>query len=702
MTKPDRIAVFLGHPAHYHMFKHMVAELERRGVVVDFLVKRKDMLEDLVQASGHKYIVVRNHERSKTNEIGLILALIRMEIKVIAYLLRYRPQLLIGTYAPVLSHLTRIPMIICCEDDTAIIPRFAKTSYPYATAILTPQYCDGGKWDSKMTKYAGFQKLAYLHPNHFTPQYSIVKPHLRNPQKEYVLLRFSRLWAHHDDNIRGMTNVIAIRLVNMLSTKYDIYISSERPLCKELESYRMTINPQDIHHWLAFASIYVGDSQSMAVESAMLGTPSIRFSDFAHRIGVLNTLEERYNLTSGIPTDKPDQLFSTVEHLMNTPNLKEVYQQRREAMLAEQIDVTSFYVEYVSGFLEKHKHNHIKASVPSKKLQIITSLNEINKNQWQDLLNNSNVPSFFQSIDAATFFNNLNNIGIQLFGVTEDNVLVGMAVVTIYREGKGLKKELSKRAIINGGLLLGNNISNDALQYLLKGIIHNLHRTTTYIEIRNFNDYTPWKETIENAGFTYEPHYNYHITTSNFESRINKVRRYEVRRGFKEGATIESNPTLTEIHALYDILHELYRTRVKRPLFSLDFFEQLYKQPFAHFIVVKHNEEVVGGTVCVGLPGQTLYEWYACGKRGEKYRHLFPSTMATYGAIDYAAKNGHPMFDMMGAGTPTDGGYGVRDFKAKFGGELVEHGRFIYICKLLVYFMGKTIIKLKKLGEDNR
>lgn len=31
---------------------------------------------------------------------------------------------------------------------------------------------------------------------------------------------------------------------------------------------------------------------------------------------------------------------------------------------------------------------------------------------------------------------------------------------------------------------------------------------------------------------------------------------------------------------------------------------------------------------------------------------------------------------MMGAGVPNDGGYGVRDFKAKFGGELVEYGRF--------------------------
>lgn len=352
MTKNKRIAVFLGHPAHYHMFKHMVAELEQRGVVVDFLVKRKDILEDLVKNSGHDYIVVRNHERSKAGKTGLMWALISMELNVTAYLLKYKPKLLIGTYAPIISHLTGIPMIICCEDDTSVIPRFAKTSYPYATAILAPKYCDGGKWDSKMTKYAGFQKLTYLHPDRFSPNWLIVEPHLRNPQKKYVLMRFAKLQAHHDEGIGGVTNSIAIKLAKTLSSKYDIYISSERPLCKELEPYRLNINPLDIHHWLSFASIYIGDSQSMAVEAAMLGTPSIRFSDFARRIGVLNTLEERYKLTTGIPTNNPDKLYDAVVEMMNNPNLQKEYQQRRKTMLDEQIDVTKFFLDVVTKFLD--------------------------------------------------------------------------------------------------------------------------------------------------------------------------------------------------------------------------------------------------------------------------------------------------------------------------------------------------------------
>lgn len=361
MRRTDRIAVFLGHPAHFHMFKHTVAALEGRGIEVDYVIKRKDMVEELVQRSGHKYYVVRRHERREKGKLGLAWALISMEIRMIAYIVRRRPRLVIGTYAPVLSHLTGVPFIVCCEDDTSIVPRFARTSYPYAKAILAPRYCDGGKWDSKMTKYAGFQKLAYLHPDRFTPNRQVIAPHLRHPDRPFVLMRFAKLQAHHDAGIGGLNNQVAAHLIDMLSDAYDIYISAERPLPPALEPYRLHINPLEIHHWMACADLYIGDSQSMAVEAAMLGTPSVRFSDFAQRIGVLNTLEERYRLTTGIPTSTPEALYSTVSKMVATPNLKEIYQQRRSAMLAEQIDVSQFFTDSILQCL--HTTSHRKSTV---------------------------------------------------------------------------------------------------------------------------------------------------------------------------------------------------------------------------------------------------------------------------------------------------------------------------------------------------
>ena len=88
---------------------------------------------------------------------------------------------------------------------------------------------------------------------------------------------------------------------------------------------------------------------------------------------------------------------------------------------------------------------------------------------------------------------------------------------------------------------------------------------------------------------------------------------------------------------------------------------------------------------------------YACGKDGV-HKTIFPSELATFGGLQYAANNGFPCFDMMGAGSPDDGGYGVRDFKLKFGGELVEFGRNICVCNRLLFGIGKLGVKvLKKL-----
>ena len=50
---------------------------------------------------------------------------------------------------------------------------------------------------------------------------------------------------------------------------------------------------------------------------------------------------------------------------------------------------------------------------------------------------------------------------------------------------------------------------------------------------------------------------------------------------------------------------------------------------------------------------------------------------------------------MMGAGTPNEA-YGVRDFKARFGGKEVEHGRFIQLCKPMLYAIGKVGVKILK------
>jgi hypothetical protein len=107
-----------------------------------------------------------------------------------------------------------------------------------------------------------------------------------------------------------------------------------------------------MHHVLYFAKLYIGDSQTMAAEAAVLGTPSIRFNDFVGKLGYLEELAHKYNLSIGIPTNKPGLLFDEIDQLLSNKNLKKDFEYRREIMLRESVDVAELWTNY---FIEKRK-----------------------------------------------------------------------------------------------------------------------------------------------------------------------------------------------------------------------------------------------------------------------------------------------------------------------------------------------------------
>ena len=192
------------------------------------------------------------------------------------------------------------------------------------------------------------------------------------------------------------------------------------------------------------------------------------------------------------------------------------------------------------------------------------------------------------------------------------------------------------------------------------------------------------------------PHYNFHIDTTDInqvDKRIDKSRRRRIRRAIENGATISNESLL--LPAFYQILSDLYHNKIHKPLPPYCMFEQLAHAPFAHyFFVLNQQKEVIGGQLILMLYQQVAYAWYCCGLDKE-YHDLYPSIMANYAAIRYAADNGFERYDMMGAGTPKED-YGVRDFKAQFGGTLVEHGRYLHVCRPAIYWMGSKVIALLK------
>lgn len=328
----------------------------------------------------------------------------------------------------------------------------------------------------------------------------------------------------------------------------------------------------------------------------------------------------------------------------------------------------------------------------------IVDVQEINEKGWAELVKKSSVANWFQTPEAYRFFVSVSSLEAFCVAVENHGRLKGVVVGYVQKDGGWLKQFFSRRAIIVGGPLLADDISNEELTVLLNALKQKLKRKSIYIETRNFNNYSRWNAVFERCGYEYEPHYDIWVDTCNIEvvnEKLGKSRKRDIRVSQRDGASIVANPTLEQVDAYYLILRNLYKNKVKTPLFPLDYFHKLYQLPDSVFLLVEYVGEIVGGTVCVGLQGNALYEMYACGQDGV-YKNIFPSELATFAGLQFAAENGFPRFDMMGAGKPDDGGYGVRDFKLKFGGELVEFGRNICINNKLLYSIGKLGVKIMK------
>jgi serine/alanine adding enzyme len=305
--------------------------------------------------------------------------------------------------------------------------------------------------------------------------------------------------------------------------------------------------------------------------------------------------------------------------------------------------------------------------------------------------------SFFQTQECLEFYNELPFLEGFRFTVEDDEGVKGSVIGYLISEGKGLKSRLTKRAIISGGAMLHKNISRKQIGELLQKTRNELRRKgAIYVEFRNNNDYSEYKSFFEESGFVYQPHLNFQIHIDNSSTAFKQLaaskRRY-VRLAIKSGvnATLTQKPE--DVLGFYELLKSLYTHKVKLPLFPEDFFILLVQKEFAKLVVVKFKDEIIGGSLCVSDKDK-LYQWFVCGE-DKKFKNAYPSTFANWATIEYAASNNYSMVDMMGAGKP-DKDYGVRAFKAGFGGTLVEHGRFVHVARPLLFFIGKTAVRLMK------
>lgn len=325
--------------------------------------------------------------------------------------------------------------------------------------------------------------------------------------------------------------------------------------------------------------------------------------------------------------------------------------------------------------------------------------NEIQIEKWRKFCSENQFSSPFQTPSYYNLYNSFDHLSADVVAVENtEGEIKGLVVITLQQE-KGIKGYFSRRGIIYGGPLLTDLASS---KHLIDYVKNRYDKKLIYLEIRNFFDFSNYKSIF--SAWSYSEHLNVQLSleeVSNVDDYLKLLkynRRREIKQSLKNGAIYNECKTAGDLQIIYGILQDLYRERVKLPLPSFEFFEKMLNHENFIIFKVEHENKIIGGAICTYLNNQKIYTLFYCGIR-DYHKKIFPTHLAVLAAIDFGLKNSLTEVDFMGAGKPNIE-YGVRDYKLKFGGELVNHGRFVLVLDKKRYKLGhigiKFLAKLKK------
>lgn len=263
----------LHHPKHYYQAKNLLPFLNDYL----FVIKSKDILEELLITEGVPFKKIGGVKSGLFGKLVNSVGLIKSFNKVIK---DYKPDIVLSKASPYsvfLSPLHKFKTIITPDSEVVALTNHFVSKV--ADSIIT-QHCFEKSFGKKHKKLDTFFESCYLHPDYFQPDSNLLKKYGIHPDEKYIILRFIGWGANHDIGKTGLTDTQKIELVEKLEKYARVIISSEKELPDNLKSRQFIAPPNIMHQVLHHASLYIGDSQSMATEAALLGTPAIRSNSF--------------------------------------------------------------------------------------------------------------------------------------------------------------------------------------------------------------------------------------------------------------------------------------------------------------------------------------------------------------------------------------------------------------------------------------
>jgi predicted glycosyltransferase len=332
----------IAHPATVHLFRNAIRELQQEDHRVVVTSREKDVTTELLDIYGIDHQVLSTRAQSIYT---LPIEWVQREFRMVRLVRRVDPDVIVSEISPAAAHAAAIVGTNAVQfSDTDTAPWLVgECTYRFVDRVYTPT-CYQRNLGEKQRRYPGYHELAYLHPRRFTPNQQIVD-RFRSDGRPLVVLRLVSWEAHHDAGESGLHDPVAV-VHELEAMGANVIVSTENDCPPEITDRVYDLPPQHMHDLLYAADLFVGESATMATESAVLGTPAVYTATVG--MGYVAEIADRYKLIETIDPDEepPGQVLETIQTKLADDRTD--WDARRRALLNENEDTTDIILEAIT------------------------------------------------------------------------------------------------------------------------------------------------------------------------------------------------------------------------------------------------------------------------------------------------------------------------------------------------------------------
>jgi serine/alanine adding enzyme len=312
-----------------------------------------------------------------------------------------------------------------------------------------------------------------------------------------------------------------------------------------------------------------------------------------------------------------------------------------------------------------------------------------------------NYPSPFQSGELFKVYSKTKGCKpTAMIARNPEGEMIASLVATTFMDAGVLAGTFLSHVSVRGGpLFIPRKEGVAGGTILLKKLLTKAKAESLYTRVYPLFDQPDQLSLLKESGFTREDWLNYLIDLTAGEQvlreKLTKHRRKGIQKAENLGLEVVDASSVGDIDTLYSLLLESH-ARAKIPLQDKSLFEAIHgllvPKGMARMIMACSGGKPIAARVALAFSG-IVYDWYA-GSTAEA-EETNANEFLAWRLMTWGCASGFRLFDFGGAGLPEEE-YGPREFKRRFGGQLVNLGRYTVVHKPKMLKMIQNLYKVRR------